>query len=120
MANLIGQYPNQYQNQYQMPSFNQKNLLQPVGQVFIINNSSELSTIPIIGTMSVVVCFNENLMYIKTIQNGMPTTLSYKMNEESVNEKTEEKKNNESETLLKDIVSRLEILEKKFKTMEAY
>ena len=43
---------------------------QSQGNVYIINNSMEIANIPISGGLSVALCPNEALMYIKSIQNG--------------------------------------------------
>lgn len=53
---------------------------QPQGSVYMINNSSEINNIPISGNLSAIVCLNEGILYLKTLQNGTPMMLSYKLN----------------------------------------
>jgi hypothetical protein len=50
---------------------------QPNGNVYLIQNSLEVANIPTSGGLATVICMPENLMYIKTIQNGQPTLLAY-------------------------------------------
>ena len=52
---------------------------QSQGNVYIINNSMEIANIPISGGLSVALCPNESLMYIKSIQNGVPALLAYNL-----------------------------------------
>ena len=42
---------------------------QPQGNVYIINNSMEIANIPVGGGISVAICPNESLMYIKSMQD---------------------------------------------------
>lgn len=51
---------------------------QPQGNVYIIGNSLEIANIPIIGNgISVGLCLSEGLLYIKSMQNGSPSFLTY-------------------------------------------
>jgi hypothetical protein len=62
---------NQFQNQQMFP--------QPSGNVYSINNSLEVANVPTGAGVSVALCMPENLMYIKTTQNGSPLFWSYKI-----------------------------------------
>ena len=64
----------QYQPQISQPIFPQ-----PSGNIYFVNNSLEVANIPIGAGMSAVLCLSENLFYIKSMQNGMPTLLGYKL-----------------------------------------
>ena len=65
---------NPYQtNSYQATQF----FPQPQGNVYMINNSMEIANIPVGGGISVALCPNEALMFIKSMQNGAPTLLAY-------------------------------------------
>ena len=65
---------NPYQtNSYQATQF----FPQPQGNVYMINNSMEIANIPVGGGVSVALCPNEALMFIKSMQNGAPTLLAY-------------------------------------------
>lgn len=50
---------------------------QPNGNVYLISNSLEVANIPTSGGLAAILCMPENLLYIKTIQNGQPTLLAY-------------------------------------------
>lgn len=52
---------------------------QPQGNVYIINNSLEVANIPMGGGISAVLCPNEGLLYLKTMQNGAPSLMAYKL-----------------------------------------
>lgn len=69
MANYSFGYPQQ--QAFQFP--------QPQGNVYMINNSLEVANVPLSGGMSIALCMNENLMYIKMMQNGSPILMSYKL-----------------------------------------
>lgn len=53
------------------------NRLQCFRNLILIQNSLEVANIPTSGGLATVICMPENLMYIKTIQNGQPTLLAY-------------------------------------------
>ena len=55
------------------------NFPQPNGNVYSINNSLEVANVPTGAGISVALCMPENLMYIKTVQNGSPLFWSYKI-----------------------------------------
>lgn len=65
----------QYQQYNSQPMFPQ-----PSGNAYFINNSLEVANIPVGAGMSAVLCLPENLLYIKSMQNGMPMLLGYKLN----------------------------------------
>lgn len=69
--NFYNQQSSQFQNQYSFP--------QPSGNVYSINNSLEVANVPTGAGISVALCMPENLMYIKTVQNGSPLFWSYKI-----------------------------------------
>ena len=53
---------------------------QPSGQLFSINNANELQTIPVQeGAISAIINPNENMLYLKTLQNGKPVVLDYQL-----------------------------------------
>lgn len=80
---------NNYQNTYgqtmpQLP-FNsyqqiQQMFPQPQGSVYQINSPTEIGNVPIGSTgLSVAICFQEQVMYIKSFQNGTPIIMAYKV-----------------------------------------
>ncbi len=52
---------------------------QPQGSIYMINNSSEISNIPIGNYLSAGICLSEGVLYLKTLQNGVPMMLGYKL-----------------------------------------
>lgn len=67
---------NQNQNYpYQTPQF----FPQPQGNVYMLGSSSEMVNVPIGSGLSAAVCLRESVMYLKTIQNGSPVILAYRL-----------------------------------------
>lgn len=65
--------PNPYQQIQQM-------FPQPQGSVYSINTPTEIGNVPIGSTgLSVAICFPEQLMYIKSFQNGNPVIMAYRV-----------------------------------------
>lgn len=68
-----------------MPSFGQSQFQtqplfpQPSGNVYNINNTLEVANVPAGIGLSVALCLPENLMYIKTMQNGTPMFWAYRI-----------------------------------------
>lgn len=53
---------------------------QPQGSVYSINAPLEVGNVPIGSTgLSIALCLQENLMYIKSFQNGNPVIMAYKI-----------------------------------------
>ena len=53
---------------------------QPQGSVYAINTPTEIGNVPIGSTgLSVAICFSEQLMYIKSFQNGNPVIMAYRV-----------------------------------------
>lgn len=77
---------NNYSNPYgqQATTYNyqqiQQMFPQPQGSVYAINAPAEIGNVPIGSTgLSVAICFNEQLMYIKSFQNGNPVIMAYRV-----------------------------------------
>lgn len=69
----------------QVPAFNQLQQIQqmfpqPQGSVYTITSPLDIGNVPIGSTgLSVAICLPENLMYIKSFQNGQPTIMVYRI-----------------------------------------
>ena len=99
----LGQPQQANPNQFQNPLFPQPN-----GNVYTISSSNELSTIPVGMGLTVVLCINENLLYLKSIQNGNPVVWSYKLSTNEQTAQIDETKEEEKYTLLDKRLSKLE------------
>ena len=74
---IFGQVQAPQMNQYQQI---QSMFPQPQGSVYSINTPVEVGNVPIGSTgLSVAVCFPEQLMYIKSFQNGSPVIMAYRI-----------------------------------------
>lgn len=61
---------------------------QPQGNVYIIQDSVEVANIPAGAGITAAICLQENLLYMKSMQNGMPMFLAYKLVPHSEQQKT--------------------------------
>lgn len=111
---------NQFQNQPQTPFYPQAQLLSPTGNVYVTNTMQEANNVPVgIGT-TVALCLPENLMYIKTAQNGIPIVKQYQLTE--IEPKTISDVEKENATLEKEnaeLKKSLAALEEKVRIIDA-
>ena len=101
----------------QLPGYNQiqqiQNMFpQPQGSVYAINSPLDIGNVPTGSTgLSVAICFAENLMYIKSFQNGQPVIMAYRVSPfQKEDSKTETSLPNSTE-------SRFALLEEKLNTI---
>ena len=69
-------------NIYGVPNFygaSQPMFPQPNGNIYVISNSLEVANVPAGAGITAAICQAENLLYLKTVQNGVPTFLAYKL-----------------------------------------
>lgn len=84
MANY--QYP--YANSLNSFQQIQQMFPQPQGSVYSINSPLEIGNVPIGSTgLSVALCLNEGLMYIKSFQNSSPVIMTYHISPHNVDQK---------------------------------
>lgn len=84
---------------------------QPVGSVYNLNTSSDIGNVPTGTNISVGLCLNENILYVKTLQNGVPSLLSYKLSPiegQSVSQSAETPKGSEGLTQIYERLDRIE------------
>lgn len=103
---------NQIQQQAQpQMMFQQQNVQplfpQPQGNVYNINSTLEVANVPVGAGISVALCLPENVMYIKTMQNGNPLFYPYKI----VPYTNEEQTNNQQDTVVQENDSNKQIVE---------
>lgn len=70
---------NQQQQQQVMNQNIQPLFPQPQGNVYNINSTLEVANVPVGAGVSVALCMPENVMFIKTMQNGNPLFYPYKI-----------------------------------------
>ena len=69
---------------------------QPQGSIYMIGSSGEVANVPVGAGLSAAICLREGLIYLKTIQNGSPMLLSYKLSPLENNSLIQEKTNQNS------------------------
>lgn len=83
--NQLNQLANQY-NQFQQI---QQMFPQPQGSVYSINSPLDIGNVPIGSTgLSVALCLNEGLMYIKSFQNSSPVIMTYHITPHTTDQKS--------------------------------
>lgn len=109
---------NNYPFSGQIPGINQIQQIQqmfpqPQGSVYTINSPLDIGNVPIGSTgLSVAVCLPDNLMYIKSFQNGQPAIMVFRIS-------PFQKENKEAESTTpapaaaNDVNTRLSALEQK-------
>ena len=118
--NLTVQQTLQQGNQMGNPQNIQPLFPQPQGNVYNINSTLEVANVPVGAGVSVALCLPENVMYIKTMQNGNPLFYPYKITP-FTNEPTQEEKQTATISIeqlasqLKQCIEKVEDLESKIK-----
>lgn len=67
------------QNQTYQPYQATQYFPQPQGSIYMIGNASDVANVPVGAGLSVAICLRDNIMYLKTIQNGSPMLLGYRL-----------------------------------------
>ena len=98
---------------------------QPQGNVYTINNSLEVANVPMSAGLSVALCLSEGLLYLKSMQNGNPIFMAYKiMPYDNTKENQQNNQSNQNDVLnalvenFQKCQERLNILEKEVKTLK--
>lgn len=102
MANNIYGVPNFYGSQQPM-------FPQPNGNIYVISNSLEVANVPAGAGITAALCQSESLLYLKTVQNGVPTFLAYKLTPYTESPRMQQQEN--------DVEIRLAALEKQISTL---
>ena len=109
---------NQFPFPGQVPGINQIQQIQqmfpqPQGSVYTINSPLDIGNVPIGSTgLSVAICIPENLMYIKSFQNGQPAIMVYRISPFS-KESKEPATSASAPVAVNDVDARLLALEQK-------
>ena len=102
MANNIYGVPNFYGSQQPM-------FPQPNGNIYVISNSLEVANVPAGAGITAALCQSESLLYLKTVQNGVPAFLAYKLAPYTESPRMQPQEN--------DVEIRLAALEKQISTL---
>lgn len=86
---------------------------QPNGNVYIIQNSLEVANIPAGAGITLALCLGENLLYIKSMQNGIPSFLAYKLTPYTNDVSPQQQPANEASNL----ETRVSVIEQKLNTI---
>lgn len=83
-SQLLQNQNNPQQNYNNAQMFQQQQNIQPLfpqpqGNVYNINSTLEVANVPVGAGISVALCLNEGVMYIKSMQNGNPLFWVYKI-----------------------------------------
>lgn len=93
---------------------------QPQGNVYNINSTLEVANVPVGAGISVALCLPENVMYIKTMQNGNPLFYPYKVipfsNDAPVEQK--DKENQDTSISLDDLIAQIKRCNEKIEILE--
>lgn len=112
---------NQFSGTYS-PTQMQPLFPQPTGSVYNINNTLEVANVPAGIGMSVALCLPENIMYIKTMQNGTPMFWAYKITPYDNKNNGESQEGESAEkndfNVNKDILKEMEAYKNKVEALE--
>lgn len=91
---------------------------QPIGNLYTLNSASEIGRLPSSEGLSCGLCLAENVMYIKSIQNGTPMVLGYRLS--SLDAPAPASTSTQSSTPQKEQVSLLDKLVENQKKLSEY
>ena len=106
------------QNQNYQPYQATQYFPQPQGSIYMIANANDVANVPVGAGLSAAICLRDNVMYLKTIQNGSPMLLGYRLapldgnGADSIQEQAQSPADTKITAILEDYGKRLETLEK--------
>lgn len=116
--NYMNNQPQQNFNQFQTPQM----FPQPNGNIYSINSSNELTNIPVGIGLSAALCLSENMLYLKSIQNGNPVIWSYRLSsgeqDRSATITNSNSNNKDYSSYIKDLEEKYSLLENRLKKIE--
>ena len=101
------------QNQTVQPLFPQ-----PQGNVYQINSTLEVANVPVGAGMSIALCLPENVMYIKTMQNGNPLFYPYKIEPLTGNEEHLAPAQDKSNDVIEQLMTQLKSFDERITSLE--
>lgn len=117
MSNYVPFNQNQTYQPYQATQY----FPQPQGSIYMIANSNDIANVPVGAGLSAAICLREGVMYLKTIQNGSPMLLAYKLMplENGDGQVATQTQIQESGVQDKKIIAILEDYDKRLKALES-
>lgn len=117
MSNYVPFNQNQTYQPYQATQY----FPQPQGSIYMIANSNDIANVPVGAGLSAAICLREGVMYLKTIQNGSPMLLAYKLMplENGDGQVATQAQIQESGVQDKKIIAILEDYDKRLKALES-
>lgn len=105
-------------NNMMLPNFQQNPILfpQPVGSVYNLNTAADIANVPTGAGISLGLCLNENILYIKALQNGAPALLSYKLGPVEASDISEE--NDKIKQMLQSFETRFSNIERQLSNIK--
>lgn len=92
---------------------------QPQGNVYNINSTLEVANVPAGAGISVALCLNEGLMYIKSMQNGNPLFWAYRITPFDGTKTPEETRQVEQQQQqINPLIEKFETYDQKFLNLE--
>lgn len=113
---------NQAQTNSNIPQFQSQQFFpQPQGNVYTINNSLEVANVPMSAGLSVALCMSEGLLYLKSMQNGNPMFMAYKIvpyDNTKDNQQNNQQSQSDQNEWISVIVENFQKLQEKVKHLE--
>lgn len=110
-------YPNLQFNSQPGTFQSQQFFPQPQGNIYLINNSLEMANVPTGVGVSAAICLSEGVMYLKTMQNGAPMFIGYKISPFDGKEETKQTPITQAPNL-DNCLDRIEALEKEINLLK--
>jgi hypothetical protein len=87
--------------------------------VYQINSTLEVANVPVGAGMSIALCLPENVMYIKTMQNGNPLFYPYKIEPLTGNEEPHPAPaQSEESNIIEQLVAQLKSYDERISALE--
>lgn len=91
---------------------------QPQGNVYQINSTLEVANVPVGAGISIALCLPENVMYIKTMQNGNPLFYPYKIEPLNETKESQSPPAVSDEAMLQQLAMQIKEQDERIKTLE--
>lgn len=94
---------------------------QPQGSIYMIGSSNDVANVPVGVGLSAAICLREGLIYLKTIQNGSPMLLGYRLSPLESNSTIQEPNTqNQNSNISPTLTSEQTLEQKILNTLESF